>query len=98
MTVRVAYSLNGQDAGEELDELQSLTALLPMGFGDDMLRFNGIGERITLAMNNNPAPSDEDKERYYEIVQLGGGARADAHDALGPGRDGRIICSKSSSA
>jgi hypothetical protein len=69
MTVRVAYSLNGQVAGQELDELKDLTALLPMGFGDDRLKFNGIGERITLAMNNNPAPSDEDKERYYEIVK-----------------------------
>ena len=27
-----------------------------MGFGDDMLRFNGFGERITVAMNNNDAP------------------------------------------
>jgi predicted amidohydrolase YtcJ len=69
MTVRVAYSLNGQVAGRELDELESLTALLPMGFGDDKLKFNGIGERITLAMNNNPAPSDEDKQRYYDLVR-----------------------------
>jgi predicted amidohydrolase YtcJ len=69
MTVRVAYSLNGQVAGRELDELESLTALLPMGFGDDKLKFNGIGERITLAMNNNPAPSDEDKQHYYDLVR-----------------------------
>ncbi len=27
-----------------------------MGFGDDMLKFNGIGERITGAMYNNNAP------------------------------------------
>jgi predicted amidohydrolase YtcJ len=69
LTVRVAYSLNGQTAGKELEELRGLTALLPMGFGDDRLHFNGLGERITLAMNNNPAPSAEDKERYYEIVR-----------------------------
>jgi predicted amidohydrolase YtcJ len=69
MTVRVAYSLNGQVAGKELDELTSLTALLPMGFGDDKLKFNGIGERITLAMNNNAAPTDEDKQRYYDVVK-----------------------------
>ncbi|MEO8464453.1 MAG: amidohydrolase [Gammaproteobacteria bacterium] len=68
LTVRVVYSLNGQTAGKEFDELKSLTALLPMGFGDDRLHFNGLGERITIAMNNNPAPSAEDKERYYEIV------------------------------
>ncbi len=69
MTVRVAYSLNGQTAGHEKDELAQLTELLPMGFGDDYLKFNGIGERITLAMNNNPAPSEADKERYYEIAK-----------------------------
>lgn len=69
LTVRVAYSLNGQTAGSELEELQSLTAMLPMGFGDDMLRFNGIGERITLAMNNNPNPSPADKEQYYRVVK-----------------------------
>jgi predicted amidohydrolase YtcJ len=69
LTVRVAYSLNGQTAGGELAELQSLTALLPMGFGDDRLHFNGLGERITFAMNNNPEPTAEHKERYYEIVR-----------------------------
>ncbi|HVJ30012.1 MAG TPA: amidohydrolase [Gammaproteobacteria bacterium] len=69
LTVRVAYSLNGQTAGGELAELQGLTALLPMGFGDDRLHFNGLGERITFAMNNNPEPTAEHKERYYEIVR-----------------------------
>jgi predicted amidohydrolase YtcJ len=69
MTVRVAYSLNGQVAGSELDEFKSLTAMLPMGFGDEMLRFNGIGERITVAMNNNPNPSVADKDEYYEVVK-----------------------------
>jgi len=69
MSVRVAYSLNGQVAGKELDELKDLTAMLPMGFGDDRLKFNGIGERITIAMNNNPAPTEDDKRRYYEIVK-----------------------------
>jgi predicted amidohydrolase YtcJ len=69
LTVRVAYSLNGQTAGHEKEELAQLTELLPMGFGDEYLKFNGIGERITLAMNNNPSPSDADKERYYEIAK-----------------------------
>ena len=69
LTVRVAYSLNGQTAGSELVELQGLTALLPMGFGDDRLHFNGLGERITFAMNNNPEPTAEHKERYYEVVR-----------------------------
>jgi predicted amidohydrolase YtcJ len=69
LTVRVAFSLNGQTAGGELEELERLTALLPMGFGDELLHFNGLGERITYAMNNNPAPTEQDKERYYEIAR-----------------------------
>ena len=68
MTVRVAYALCGQTPGRELEELQSLTALLPMGFGDDMLRFNGIGERLTVAMNNNDAPTAAVQEAYYQLA------------------------------
>jgi predicted amidohydrolase YtcJ len=69
MTVRVAYSLGAQTTGSELEEFKGLTALLPMGFGDDMLRFNGIGERITAAMNNNDSPTAADEEAYYTVVR-----------------------------
>jgi predicted amidohydrolase YtcJ len=69
MTVRVAYSICGDPPGAEFAELKDLTQMLPMGFGDDMLRFNGLGERITWAMNNNNKPSDADKRKYYEIVR-----------------------------
>jgi len=69
MTVRVAYALCGFTPGKEFEEFKSLTQMLPMGFGDDMLRFNGLGERITAAMNNNPRPTEADKEQYYEIVK-----------------------------
>ena len=56
MAVRVAYTLCGQTPGSEFEELKNWTALLPIGFGDEMLRFNGLGERITAAMNNNDTP------------------------------------------
>jgi predicted amidohydrolase YtcJ len=69
MTMRVAYTLCGQTPGAEFAEIRNLVALMPQGFGDDMLRFNGLGERITAAMNNNPRPTDADKEQYYEIVK-----------------------------
>jgi len=69
LTVRVAYSLCGITTGKEFEELKDLTQLLPMGFGDRMLRFNGIGERITWAMNNNNNPSEAEREKYYEIVR-----------------------------
>jgi predicted amidohydrolase YtcJ len=73
LTVRVTYTLCGQTPGAELDELKNLTRMLPMGFGDAMLRFNGLGERITVAMNNNDKPSDVDKEKYYETVRWAAG-------------------------
>lgn len=69
MTARVAFSLNGQTSGSEFEEYQSMTRLLPMGFGDDMLKFNGIGERITFDMNNNDRPTQAQKDRYYEIIK-----------------------------
>jgi predicted amidohydrolase YtcJ len=69
MTVRVAYSLCGDPPGNEFAELKDLTRMLPMGFGDEMLRFNGLGERITWAMNNNNKPTDTDKQKYFEIAK-----------------------------
>jgi predicted amidohydrolase YtcJ len=69
LTVRVAYSLCGITPGKEFEELKDLTQLVPMGFGDAMLRFNGIGERITWAMNNNNNPTRAEREKYYEIVR-----------------------------
>ena len=69
MTVRVAYTLCGDPPGNEFEEIKGLVALLPQGFGDDMLRFSGIGERITAAMNNNNRPTDAEKTKYFEIVK-----------------------------
>jgi len=69
MAVRVAFALNGQTPGSEFEDYQNLTRLLPMGFGDDMLKFNGIGERITWEMNNNEKPTPAQKERYYQIIK-----------------------------
>lgn len=69
LTLRVAYSIFAQKPGAELDEFRDLTQMLPMGFGDDMLHFNGIGERVTIAMYNNYAPSDNVKDKFYEVVK-----------------------------
>jgi len=69
LTLRIAYSLCGPTAGKEFEELKSLTQMLPQGFGDDMLKFNGLGERVTWGMNNNDHPTTEYKEKYYQIVR-----------------------------
>lgn len=69
LTVRVAYSYFSQRRGKELDEFKELTQLLPMGYGDDMLRFNGIGERVTFGMYNNDKPTEADKEQLYQAAK-----------------------------
>ena len=48
-----------------------------------MLRFNGLGERITAAMNNNDRPTESDKDQLLPDREVGGGARHAADDALG---------------
>jgi predicted amidohydrolase YtcJ len=66
LTVRVAYSLS---PWADWNQLQSAVQMLPMGFGDDMLHFNGLGESITAGMYNNDHPTEADKQQYYEIVK-----------------------------
>jgi len=69
LTVRVIFSLFAQRAGKELEDYQNLTQMLPMGFGDDMLRFNGIGENVTWGMYNNDSPTEAQKQQYYEVAK-----------------------------
>ncbi len=70
LTLRVAYSLCGITNGSEFTEYQNYLAMMPQGFGDDMLHFNGIGERITWAMNGVRGVAPEaDQAKYYEIVR-----------------------------
>lgn len=69
LSVRVAFSLFAQNVGAEFEEYKNLTQFLPMGYGDDMLRFNGIGERITAGMYNNNAPDAAAKDKFLEIIR-----------------------------
>ena len=52
-----------------LIDLQALTRFLPMGVGDGMLRFNGIGERGTWGMYNNDTPTEAQKEDFYRVAK-----------------------------
>ena len=67
--MRVRYSLFAQRPNNELDDFQALTQMLPMGFGDDMLRFNGIGENVTWGVYNNDNPTDAQKENFYKVAK-----------------------------
>jgi len=69
MSVRVVYSLCAPRRGHELDDLSALTQAMPMGFGDDWLRFNGIGENVTWGMYNNEQPTEAQKEQLYQTLR-----------------------------
>ena len=69
LSVRVSYSLFAQKSGQELEEFRELAQMTPMGFGDGLLRFNGIGERVTFGMYNNDAPTEEQKNQFYAAAR-----------------------------
>ena len=56
LTLRVRYSLSAPRRDRELEDFKTLTQTLPMGSGDDWLRFNGIGENVTWGHYNNDTP------------------------------------------
>jgi predicted amidohydrolase YtcJ len=69
LTLRVRYSLCAPRRDHELEDLEQLTAVLPMGFGDDWLRFNGIGENVTWGFYNNDHPNEAQKEQLYRTLR-----------------------------
>ena len=69
LPLRVVYSISAPRPGKELEDFQSFTRFLPMGSGDDWLRFNGIGECVTWGMYNNEMPSEADKEAFYRVAR-----------------------------
>ena len=69
LPLRVVYSMSAQRPGKELEDFQAYTRFLPMGTGDDWLRFNGIGEVVTFGMYNNETPSEADKDEFYRVAR-----------------------------
>ena len=69
LPLRVVYSIFAPRPGKELADFQAFTRFLPMGTGDDWLRFNGIGECVTWGMYNNDTPTDADKEAFYLVAR-----------------------------
>jgi len=73
LTLRVTYTICGFNPPHELDEYRKYLGLMPMGFGDDMMHFNGIGEQIVWAINNVQKPDPADLERFYQIAKWAAG-------------------------
>jgi len=81
LSLRVRYSLSAPRRNHELEDFQELTQVLPMGFGDDWLRFNGIGENGTWGLYNNDKPTDAQKDQLAEVLRwaVGRGMTATFH-------------------
>ncbi|MFX6480065.1 amidohydrolase family protein [Acinetobacter baumannii] len=58
MTVRIAYNLFAQKAGQELDDYRRWTEMTFPGDGDELFRMNGAGENLTWSAG--------DFEDFYE--------------------------------
>jgi predicted amidohydrolase YtcJ len=69
LSLRVAYTIFAQGRGRELEDYKNLTQLLPMGFGDSVLRFNGIGENVAWGVYNNDNPSEAARQQFYDICK-----------------------------
>ncbi|MEN3287645.1 MAG: hypothetical protein V7634_1945 [Bradyrhizobium sp.] len=69
LTVRVAYHLCAPKPGSELADLQNLTQLLPQGFGDDMLHFNGPGEILIWADWTDGDITSDGKTKLAELLR-----------------------------
>ena len=81
LPLRVRYSLSAPRRDHELEDFKDLTQVLPMGFGDDWLRFNGIGENVTWGLYNNDKPTDAQKDQLAEVLRwaVGRGMTATFH-------------------
>jgi hypothetical protein len=69
LTVRVAYHLCAPKPGSEIGDLQTLTAMLPQNFGDDMLHFNGPGEILIWADWTDGDITSDGKEKLGEMLR-----------------------------
>jgi predicted amidohydrolase YtcJ len=69
LTVRVAYHLCAPKPGSELADLQDLTQLLPPGFGDAMLHFNGPGEILIWADWTDGDITPDGKAKLAELLR-----------------------------
>jgi hypothetical protein len=75
MTVRVAFHFQSNRRSKELEDFKDFAQFTPQGFGDDWLRFRGIGEALTQGMYDGSTvglifnPTDKDKEEFCEAAR-----------------------------
>ena len=77
MTLRVAYNLFAQTAGQELSDYERWMGMTEPGAGDDWLRMNGAGENLAWSaadfenfLEPRPDPAAVMEEELERIVEL----------------------------
>jgi predicted amidohydrolase YtcJ len=74
MSLRVSFHAQS-NSQHTLDDFKTLTWSTPMGFGDDMLRFRGIGESLTQGIYDGSTvglpynPADKDWEEFCAVAK-----------------------------
>jgi predicted amidohydrolase YtcJ len=74
MTLRVAFHVQS-NSQHTLEDYKALTWFTPMNFGDDMLRFRGIGESLTQGIYDGSTvglpynPSAKDWDEFCAVVK-----------------------------
>lgn len=68
LPIRVAFSVSAPRPNHELDDFIAMTSLMPMGFGDEWLRFNGIGENVTWGFYNNDHPTSDQAGQLEKLL------------------------------
>ncbi len=70
-TLRVTFHISA----DRLADFKALTAFTPMNFGDDWLRYRGIGESLTRGIYDGSTvgipynPSDKDRAEFCEVAR-----------------------------
>jgi hypothetical protein len=74
MTLRVAFHISS-NSQHTLDDFKALTVFTPMNFGDDVLRYRGIGESLTQGIYDGSTvglpynPSARDWEEFCAVAK-----------------------------
>lgn len=76
LTVRVGYRIASFVPSNEADWFRTTTAYMPPRFGDDMLRFVGIGEALVTGMNDGVrqapgfSPPQAARDELFKVAML----------------------------
>jgi predicted amidohydrolase YtcJ len=84
MTLRVAFHMQS-NSQQTLDDYKAMTLFTPMNFGDDMLRFRGIGESLSQGIYDGSTvglpynPTGRDWEEFCAVVKWAAEHRMNVH-------------------